>query len=229
LFLDEIGEIPFELQGKLLRAVQEGQFERVGEERTRRVDVRIVAATNRNLPHEIAQRRFRQDLYYRLSVFPIDVPPLRERVEDIPELTAYFIARSSERVHVRPPSIHRQQLEALRRYTWPGNIRELQNVVERAVILSRGRGPLQFDITLPPAGEPAVASRSERPETVEGYVTAREFRERERQNVLAALVGAGWRIYGRDGAAARLGIKPTTLASRMKTLGIARPGSRSPG
>jgi transcriptional regulator with GAF, ATPase, and Fis domain len=226
LFLDEIGEIPFELQSKLLRAVQEGQFERVGEERTRRVNVRIVAATNRNLTHEIVQGRFRQDLYYRLSVFPIDVPPLRERFEDIPELTAYFVGRSAERVRVRPPNIGRHQLEALRRYSWPGNIRELQNVVERAVILSRGGGPLQFDLALP-AGEPAAAPQSERTGTVEGFVTAREFRERERQNVLAALVGAGWRIYGRDGAAARLGIKPTTLASRMKTLGIARPGSRS--
>jgi transcriptional regulator with GAF, ATPase, and Fis domain len=226
LFLDEIGEIPFELQSKLLRAVQEGQFERVGEERTRRVNVRIVAATNRNLTHEIVQGRFRQDLYYRLSVFPIDVPPLRERFEDIPELTAYFVGRSAERVRVRPPNIGRHQLEALRRYSWPGNIRELQNVVERAVILSRGGGPLQFDLALP-AGEPAAAPQSERTGTGEGFVTAREFRERERQNVLAALVGAGWRIYGRDGAAARLGIKPTTLASRMKTLGIARPGSRS--
>jgi transcriptional regulator with GAF, ATPase, and Fis domain len=228
LFLDEIGEIPFELQSKLLRAVQEGQFERVGEERTRRVNVRIVAATNRNLTHEIVQGRFRQDLYYRLSVFPIDVPPLRERFEDIPELTAYFVGRSAERVRVRPPNIGRHQLEALRRYSWPGNIRELQNVVERAVILSRGGGPLQFDLALP-AGEPAAAPQSEGTETVEGFVTAREFRERERQNLLAALIGAGWRIYGRDGAAARLGIKPTTLASRMKTLGIARPGSRSPG
>jgi transcriptional regulator with GAF, ATPase, and Fis domain len=226
LFLDEIGEIPFELQSKLLRAVQEGQFERVGEERTRRVNVRIVAATNRNLTHEIVQGRFRQDLYYRLSVFPIDVPPLRERFEDIPELTAYFVGRSAERVRVRPPTIGRHQLEALRRYSWPGNIRELQNVVERAVILSRGGGPLQFDLALP-AGEPSAALQSKRTETVEGFVTAREFRERERQNLLAALVGAGWRIYGRNGAAARLGIKPTTLASRMKTLGIARPGSRS--
>jgi transcriptional regulator with GAF, ATPase, and Fis domain len=178
LFLDEIGEIPFELQSKLLRAVQEGQFERVGEERTRRVNVRIVAATNRNLTHEIVQGRFRQDLYYRLSVFPIDVPPLRERFEDIPELTAYFVGRSAERVRVRPPNIGRHQLEALRRYSWPGNIRELQNVVERAVILSRGGGPLQFDLALP-AGEPAAAPQSERTGTGEGFVTAREFRERE--------------------------------------------------
>jgi transcriptional regulator with GAF, ATPase, and Fis domain len=129
---------------------------------------------------------------------------------------------------MRPPNIGRHQLEALRQYPWPGNIRELQNVVERAVILSRGGGPVQFDLALP-GGKPSAAPRSERTETVEEYVTAREFRERERQNVLAALVGAGWRIYGRDGAAARLGIKPTTLASRMKTLGIARPGSRSTG
>jgi transcriptional regulator with GAF, ATPase, and Fis domain len=161
-------------------------------------------------------------------VFPIDVPPLRERFEDIPELTAYFVGRSAERVRIRPPSVGRHQLEGLRQYSWPGNIRELQNVVERAVILSRSGGPLQFDLSLPAEGL-TVAPPSERTETLEGYVTAREFRERERQNVLAALVGAGWRIYGRDGAAARLGIKPTTLASRMKTLGIARPGSRSPG
>ena len=223
LFLDEIGEIPFELQSKLLRAVQEGQFERLGEERTRRVNVRIVAATNRDLPHEIAQGRFRQDLFYRLSVFPIDVPPLRERLEDIPDLAAHFVGLSAKRVHVRPASIGRQQLDALRGYAWPGNIRELQNVVERAVILSRGGGPLLFDLALPAE----ATERSERAETTREFVTAREFRERERQNLVAALVAAGWRIYGRDGAAARLGIKPTTLASRMKALEIARPGSRT--
>jgi DNA-binding NtrC family response regulator len=136
---------------------------------------------------EIVQGRFRQDLYYRLSVFPIDVPPLRERFEDIPELTAYFVGRSAERVRIRAPNIGRHQLEALRQYSWPGNIRELQNVVERAVILSRSGGPRRFDITLP-AGEPAEAPRSARAETVQGYVTAGEFRERERQNVLAAVV-----------------------------------------
>ncbi|HET7293119.1 MAG TPA: sigma 54-interacting transcriptional regulator [Vicinamibacteria bacterium] len=228
LFLDEIGEIPLELQSKLLRAIQEGQFERVGEERTRRIDVRIVAATNRDLPHEVAQGRFRQDLYYRLSVFPVHVPPLRERLEDIAELAACFVGRSAKRIRMRPASIGRQQLEALRRYPWPGNIRELQNVIERAVILSRGGGPLQFDLALP-AGAAGMSARNERAEAVEGFVTAREFRERERQNLLGALVAAGWRIYGRDGAAARLGIKPTTLASRMKTLGIARPGSPSAG
>lgn len=152
-----------------------------------------MAATNRSLTHEIVQGRFRQDLYYRLSVFPIDVPPLRERFEDIPELTAYFVGRSAERVRVRPPNIDRHQLEALRRYSWPGNIRELQNVVERAVILSRSGGSLRFDLTLP-GNELNVPPRSEPAETFEGYVTAREFRERERQNVLAALVGAGWKI-----------------------------------
>jgi transcriptional regulator with GAF, ATPase, and Fis domain len=228
LFLDEIGEIPIELQGKLLRAVQEGQFERVGEERTRSVSVRIVAATNRDLTQEVGQGRFRQDLYYRLSVFPIDVPPLRDRFEDILELTAYFIECSAKRVHIPPPVIDRHQLEELHRYPWPGNIRELQNVVERAVILSRGGGSLQFDLALP-SGEGGLAPRSERTETVEGFVTAREFRERERRNLVAALVDAGWRVYGREGAAARLGIKPTTLMSRMKRFGITRPGGRSRG
>src|SRR5262249_50111149 len=138
LFLDEIAEIPFELQGKLLRAIQEGQFERVGEDHTRRVDVRIVAATNRDLQQELAENRFRQDLYYRLSVFPIHLPPLRERREDIAELTTHFVAAASARLNVPAAAVTRQHLDALRQYSWPGNIRELQNVIERAVILARG-------------------------------------------------------------------------------------------
>jgi len=231
LFLDEIAEIPLALQSKLLRAIQEGQFERVGEERTRRVDLRIVAATNRDLPREVAHHRFRQDLYYRLSVFPIHLPPLRERREDLPDLAAHFVKTSSARVGIPAAVITRQHLDILRGYSWPGNVRELQNVIERAVILARG-GPLRLDLALPashadvapdgPTTEPAAPGPA-------GFVTVREFRQRERQNLRAALVKAGWKVYGRDGAAALLGMKPTTLASRMKALGIARPrGARGP-
>jgi transcriptional regulator with GAF, ATPase, and Fis domain len=227
LFLDEIGEIPFELQSKLLRAIQEGQFERVGEERTRRVDVRIVAASNRDLPQEILRDRFRQDLYYRLSVFPIQLPPLRDRIDDIPELTIYFVKAASARLGVPAATVSRPQLDVLRRYDWPGNIRELQNVIERAVILARG-GPLGLDLALPAGALDVPPARRDRPpEATEGFVTDREFRKRERQNLLAALVDAGWKIYGRDGAAARLGMKPTTLASRMRSLKIERPRSAS--
>jgi transcriptional regulator with GAF, ATPase, and Fis domain len=224
LFLDEIAEIPLALQSKLLRVIQDGQFERVGEERTRRVDVRLIAATNRDLPHEVSRHRFRQDLYYRLSVFPIHLPPLRERVEDIPELTAHFVKASSARIGVPAAVITRQHLDALRRYSWPGNIRELQNVVERAVILSRG-GPLRLDLALPPGKSDMAPSRIAEQDLASptDFVTVGEFRQRERQNLFAALVKAGWKIYGRDGAATLLGMKPTTLVSRMKALAIERP------
>jgi transcriptional regulator with GAF, ATPase, and Fis domain len=226
LFLDEIGEIPFELQGKLLRAIQEGRFERVGDERTHHVDVRIVAASNRDLPQEALAGRFRQDLYYRLSVFPISLPTLRDRIDDIPRLAAHFVGTVSARLGIPAATIGRQNLELLQAYSWPGNIRELQNVVERAVILARG-GPLRFEQALP-AGTPVQPARRERAaEPVEGFVTAREFRKRERQNLIAALGEAGWKIYGRTGAAALLGMKPTTLASRMRALGIERPRSAS--
>lgn len=224
LFLDEIGEIPVELQSKLLRAIQQGQFERVGEERTRRVDVRIVAATNRDLAQEVSHGRFRQDLYYRLSVFPIQVPPLRERIDDISELATHFVKASSARLGIAPAAVGRQHLEVLRRYLWPGNIRELQNVVERAVILARGRS-LRFDVALPAGMSDRGDRRARTPDSAETFVTDREIRARERQNIVAALVESGWKIYGRSGAAALLGMKPTTLASRMRALGIERPRS----
>jgi transcriptional regulator with GAF, ATPase, and Fis domain len=224
LFLDEIGEIPFELQSKLLRAIQDGQFERVGDERTRRVDVRIIAATNRDLPQEVSLGRFRQDLFYRLSVFPIQLPPLRERLDDLPALTAHFVNTSSLRLGVSPGAVSRTQLDALRGYTWPGNIRELQNVLERAVILARG-GPLRFDLAVPRDVKDAAPARRDQLGESERVLPDREFRKRERQNLLAALIDAGWRIYGPHGAAALLGIKPTTLASRMRSLKIERPRS----
>jgi transcriptional regulator with GAF, ATPase, and Fis domain len=224
LFLDEIGEIPFELQSKLLRAIQDGQFERVGDERTRRVDVRIIAATNRDLPQAVSHGRFRQDLFYRLSVFPIQLPPLRERLDDLPSLTAHFVNTSSLRLGVSPGAVSRTQLDALRGYRWPGNIRELQNVVERAVILARG-GALRFDLAVPRDVKDAAPARRDQSGASERVLTDREFRKRERQNLLAALIDAGWRIYGPNGAAALLGIKPTTLASRMRSLKIERPRS----
>src|SRR5262249_21476095 len=226
LFLDEVGEIPFELQGKLLRAIQEGRFERVGDERTHQVDVRIVAASNRDLPEEVSAGRFRQDLYYRLSVFPIHLPALRDRIDDIPELATHFVRAVSARLGIPANTIGRQNLEVLQAYSWPGNIRELQNVIERAVILARG-GPLRVDMALPAGASVSSARRERAPESAEGFMTDREFRKRERQNLIAALGEAGWKIYGRGGAAALLGMKPTTLASRMRALGIERPRSAS--
>jgi transcriptional regulator with GAF, ATPase, and Fis domain len=221
LFLDEVGEIPLELQGKLLRALQEGTFERLGDDRTRHVDVRIVAATNRDLERETKAGRFREDLFYRLSVFPVQVPPLRERPEDVPLLAAHFVERASQRMGMRPPRLEGAEVERLRAYDWPGNVRELQNVVERAVILSRG-GPLRFEPLLltaspglPPPGRP-----DERPT----LRTESDLKRAAREAVLDALRESSGRIYGPDGAAARLGVPPTTLASRVKALGLSRRG-----
>jgi transcriptional regulator with GAF, ATPase, and Fis domain len=227
LFLDEIGEVPLELQSKLLRVLQEGQFERVGEDRTRQVDVRIIAATNRNLQQEAAAGRFRQDLYYRLSVFPITVPPLRERSEDIPILAKHFIERTCTRLNCPPVRITPEQIKQLQRYAWPGNIRELQNVIERAVILARG-GVLQLEHALPPnvlgAGNaPALQKTSSAPPAV---IREEIWKEQERENILAALEQARWKIYGKDGAAALLGVKPSTLAYRMKVLAIHKKDDR---
>jgi transcriptional regulator with GAF, ATPase, and Fis domain len=223
LFLDEVGEIPIDLQGKLLRVLQEGTFERVGETRSRRVDVRIVAATNRELTREVAEGRFRQDLFYRLSVFPIETAPLRQRKEDVPLLAEHLIGRISRRMHREPPSLGPLQLRALEGYDWPGNVRELANVLERAVI-STPRGATE--LALPPLGlarEPttppprgSVAPPSERTRVV----PESEMRRLERENLELALEAAGGRVYGRGGAADLLGVKPTTLASRLKKLGL---------
>lgn len=221
LFLDEIGEIPLELQSKLLRVLQEGQFERIGEDHTRQVDVRIMAATNRNLQQEVKAGRFRQDLYYRLSVFPITVPPLRARTEDIPILASHFIERICARLNCPRARITPEQLQQLQRYEWPGNIRELQNVIERAVLLACG-GVLQLEHALSPNGlgagnAPALQKTSSPPPAV---IREKIWKEQERENILAALAQARWKIYGTDGAAALLGVKPSTLAYRMKVLKI---------
>jgi formate hydrogenlyase transcriptional activator len=211
LFLDEVGDIPLELQPKLLRVLQEKEFERLGSTRTLHVDVRVVAATNRDLTQMVEDRLFRSDLYYRLNVFPITVPPLRERAEDIPLLVRYFAQKYARRMDRRIETIPAEEMEALTRYHWPGNVRELENLIERAVILSRGPAlhvPLPEDRL---SGEGPSAS----PLTLEAA---------EREHILRILRDTDWVIAGPHGAAARLGVKRTTLQSRMAKLGISRPG-----
>jgi transcriptional regulator with GAF, ATPase, and Fis domain len=223
LFLDEIGEVPMDLQAKLLRVLQEKRYERVGEDRTRRADVRIVGATNRDLKREAAAGRFREDLYYRLSVFPIQVAPLRDRREDIPPLAKHFIDLSVRELRSPKPRLTRAGIAKLQGYDWPGNIRELRNVIDRAVILARG-GALDFDL---PGGEAANRPASPDPQAAQGgdnpgFLTESEMRDRERDNLLAVLEKSGWKIKGANGAAELLGIKPTTLISRIKKLGLKR-------
>ena len=217
LFLDEVGEIPLELQSKLLRILQEGQYERIGEERTRSVDVRIVAATNRDLEAEVAAGRFRSDLYFRLNVFPIHSVPLRERAEDIPLLVQHFLERPGRKGAAAATRLRAGDMARLQAYRWPGNIRELQNVLERAVILSRD-GMLAIDL---PQAEPALAgsdTRATPPRSA--HRSEVERRTDERADIEAALTAANGRVSGPGGAAERLGIKPTTLASRIKSFGI---------
>jgi len=207
LFLDEVGDIPPELQPKLLRALQEREFERLGNSRTMKVDMRLVAATNRDLEKMVANHEFRSDLYYRLNVFPIRIPPLRERPEDIPLLVRYFAQKYSQRMEKQIESIPAAAIKKLTQWHWPGNIRELENFIERAVILSRG-ATLQVPLT-------ELKSDSTRPAPRAG---TREWNERE--EIVRVLKDAGGRVGGADGAAARIGIKRTTLISRMKKLGI---------
>ena len=209
LFLDEIGDVPLELQSKLLRVLQEHEIERLGSTRTIQVDFRLIAATNRNLEEMVGKREFRSDLYYRLNVFPVRIPPLRDRPEDIPPLVFHFTQRFAKRLHRSIESVSRESLDLLCRWPWPGNIRELQNVIERAVILSRGPvltiSRAEFEAT------PAVAST---PVTLE---------DAEREHILKALAETNWVIGGPRGAAARLGVKRTSLVSTMRRLHIARP------
>jgi transcriptional regulator with GAF, ATPase, and Fis domain len=223
LFLDEVGEIPLDLQSKLLRVLQEGQYERVGEEATRQVDVRIIAATNRDLKADIAKGRFRQDLYYRLNVFPIEVAPLRLRKTDIPLLVELFLKRIEKRSNRMLPRPTKANLKHLMAYDWPGNVRELQNVIERAVITSRGRG-LHF--VLPEEDDhrdsPKTAEISAESNPDWKVMTESEMRRLERQNIIAALEKCNGKIYGADGAAELLGIKPTTLSSRIIKMNIVK-------
>ncbi|MBS0642918.1 MAG: sigma 54-interacting transcriptional regulator [Proteobacteria bacterium] len=215
LFLDEVGEIPLELQGKLLRVLQEGQFERLGEERTRHVDVRIVAATNRDLRREVREGRFREDLYFRLDVFPIVSVPLRERPEDIPPLALHFLDAARRKLRTQDLTLSEGDVARLTAYDWPGNVRELQNVIERAAILARN-GRLFIDL---PDGRRAPPLPP-RPAEAGPLMTEAERRERDRTAIRAALERAGGKVSGPGGAAELLGVKPTTLASRIKALGI---------
>jgi formate hydrogenlyase transcriptional activator len=212
IFLDEIGEIPLELQPKLLRVLQEREFERLGSTRTLRSDARLVAATNRDLKAMVDEQKFRSDLYYRLDVFPIRVPPLRERAEDIPLLVRRFVQQFSERNNRMIDTILSETMEALIRYHWPGNIRELQNVVERSVIISKGATLMvALDELKPDEGLKTNHSR----EALQQILS-----ETERTQILRALERSNWVIAGPNGAAALLGIKRTTLQSRMQKLGI---------
>jgi formate hydrogenlyase transcriptional activator len=212
LFLDEIGEIPLELQAKLLRVLQEQEFERLGSSRTIKVDVRVVAATNRDLLQMVEEQRFRDDLYYRLNVFPIHVPPLRERSGDIPALVRYFVDRFARRMNRYIEVIPEEALRALQRGAWPGNIRELSNLIERAVILSPGP-TLELPIAELEHALPQLPRR-------DGTSTLAQL---ERESILSVLEETNWLIAGPRGAAARLGMKRTTLQSLIKRLEISRP------
>jgi DNA-binding NtrC family response regulator len=225
LFLDEVGEIPLELQSKLLRVLQEKSYERVGEDKTRCADVRIVAATNRDLKKEVAAGRFREDLYYRLNVFPLRVAALRERKEDIPALATHFIELLTNELGYPKPRLTRAGLEILQSYAWPGNIRELRNVIERAVISARG-GALEFDVPEMDTTVDITSFGMRDVDQVEPeYLTEAEMRRRERENIFVVLQKASWKIKGVDGAAELLGVKPTTLSSRIEKMGLKRPAS----
>jgi formate hydrogenlyase transcriptional activator len=210
LFLDEIGEIPLELQSKLLSVLQQQEFERLGSARTIQVDFRLVAATNRDLSHMVKEGRFRSDLYYRLNVFPLTVPPLRSRANDIPILVWHFVKKYAARMNRRIDTILPQDIAAMAEYPWPGNVRELQNFVERSVILSLGT------ILCPPLQELKATAKSPGRQV-------RTLADAEREVIHDALRSTDWVIGGQDGAAARLGVKRTTLLYKMRRLGIARP------
>jgi len=211
LFLDEIAELPTDVQAKLLRVLQDHQFERLGGTKTIRVDVRLIAATNRDLDKAVREGRFREDVYYRLNVFPITVPPLRDHIEDLPELVWAFVDELSRKTGRSIDAIPKECVEALQRYAWPGNVRELRNLVERSMIASKGP-TLRIDIPLPPS--PSSSTNL----TLENAA---------REHILRILKTTRWRIRGPGGAAEILGMKPTTLDARMAKLGINRPESGS--
>jgi formate hydrogenlyase transcriptional activator len=225
LFLDEVGDIPLELQPKLLRVLQEQEFERLGSNRTQRVDVRVVAATNRDLSKLVAERAFRSDLYYRLNVFPVRIPALRERREDVPLLVRYFVQKFSRSLNKTVEYVPAEAMDALANYGWPGNIRELENLIERAVLLSPGK-----ELRVPLAELKSAAGIADGPQSVSSLLTSAPvatsistLEEAERRHILRALRQTEWRIAGPKGAAALLAMKRTTLQARMRKLGIRRP------
>ena len=211
LFLDEIGDISLELQPKLLRAVQEQEFERLGSASTIKVNVRMIAATHRDLGEMIQEEKFREDLFYRFNVFPIEIPPLRERREDIPLLVNYFVSKLSQRMRKQITSVSRQTMDVLTNHSWRGNVRELANFIERAVIVTRGE-----ELQVPAAMLPAAS------ETIVAVSSPSSFRQAESSVIIDALRAAAGRIAGRGGAAERLGLKRTTLQNKIRRLGIAK-------
>jgi transcriptional regulator with GAF, ATPase, and Fis domain len=225
LFLDEIGDIPLALQPKLLRVLQEQEFERLGSGKTHRVDIRLVAATHRNLPEMVARKQFRSDLYYRLNVFPIMLPPLRERGEDIVLLVSHFVDVFARRMGKQITHIPEETFNAFTSHPWPGNVRELQNLVERAVIRS-DNGVLANPLSTLHAN-PLETARSN--PVVPGFEQEGTFKDTQRALILRALHASGWMVGGLRGAAARLGLKRTTLISKMKKLGISRPERQGEG
>jgi len=217
IFLDEVSEIPLELQSKLLRVLQESEFERVGDDVTRSVDVRVIAATNRNLEQQIVAGEFREDLFYRLSVFPVDVPALRERGDDVIRLAQYYREKTCNDFGRDTMQLTRSQAEMLLRYNWPGNVRELKNVIERAVILSPGKA-LRLDLSMSNPGADVPGSAVN--DNADQVLTEAEMREFQKNNLIAALRQADWKVSGHGGAAELLGVKPTTLADRIRTFGV---------
>jgi transcriptional regulator with GAF, ATPase, and Fis domain len=211
IFLDVIGEMPLELQSKLLRVIQDGEFERLGSPRTIKVNVRIIAASNRNLEEEIRAGRFREDLFYRLNVFPITIPPLRQRKEDIPLLVKHFIAKFNKKMGKKIDAVTKETLNALQEYHWPGNVRELESVIERAVITSQGTALQVMD---------RFESIRKAGELVGQDVKA--IADLEQDHILQVLQKTGWRIEGKNGAAILLGLNPSTLRARMRKYGIRR-------
>ncbi|MFZ0725731.1 MAG: sigma 54-interacting transcriptional regulator [Desulfobacterales bacterium] len=224
IFLDEVGEILLDLQSKLLRVLQEGQYERVGSDSTRSVDVRVIAATNKDLKKEVVARRFRDDLFYRLNVFPIHVAPLKERKDDIPLLATHFIKVLSKEMNLPTPRLTKANIMDLQNYDWPGNVRELENAIERAMILSRSNS-LRFNLGL--ENENAALKDDQisvgNPNSADTILTSHDLYEYEKNNMIRALKHCNWKIYGPDGAATLLEIKPTTLIERMKRMRIAKP------
>jgi transcriptional regulator with GAF, ATPase, and Fis domain len=223
IFLDEVGELPLDLQAKLLRVLQEGEFEPLGSARTRKVNVRVVAATNRDLAEMAREGKFREDLFYRLNVFPLRVPPLRERGGDVALLARAFAERFARRMGRRIELLHPDDFRRLQDYPWPGNVRELQNVIERAIIFSSGTR-LDLNRAMPETATPAPPPVARNDGGEERILNAKELESLERVNIERALSACGGKIAGENGAACRLGLPPSTLTSRMKALGIQRPG-----
>ena len=222
IFLDEVGEIPLELQGKLLRVLQESEFERVGDDVTRSVDTRVIAATNRNLEKLVLDGDFREDLFYRISVFPIEVPPLRKRPDDVVQLAQHFLEQTCTDFGRKSLHLTKAQANALEAYDWPGNVRELKNVIERAVILTKGE-TLRLDLSMPATLQSSTNAGVQAPSKHGDLMTEDQMRDLQKQNLRKALEQSNWRVSGKEGAAALLGIRPTTLSDRIKSFGLKKP------